>query len=108
MKTKDLFTHRPEFQSSSLAFCLDVPYQKLVDVFGRPNSVGDKYKVDAKWTFQTNCGIYFTIYNYKTGRNYCGKDGDKIKDITDWHIGMSAHSKADKLAEMFTFINLIK
>lgn len=71
---------------TSLVDELDVSYQKLIKTFGKPNSKGDNYKVDAEWVVFTPSGVA-TIYNYKTGKNYLGKEGKKTEDIRDWHIG---------------------
>jgi hypothetical protein len=65
---------------------VDVSYQRIVDVFGQPNE-GDGYKVDAEWIIQFSDGLVATIYNYKSGKNYNGNEGQKTEEITDWHIG---------------------
>lgn len=64
-----------------------VSYQKLVEVFGKPNAKGDEYKIDAEWIVFTVSGVA-TIYNWKDGKNYLGaEEGLPVEDITDWHIG---------------------
>ena len=65
---------------------VDVSYQRLVEAFGEPEE-SDGYKVDAEWIVESDSGIVLTIYNYKTGKNYCGADGEDVEDIRDWHIG---------------------
>lgn len=65
---------------------IDASYAQLVKTFGKPNGTHDKYKVDAEWYLDTPAGIA-TIYNYKTGKNYCGSEGLAVEEITDWHIG---------------------
>lgn len=63
----------------------DYPYSLIVKLFGK-NRKGD-YKTDAEWTLETTEGVC-TIYNYKDGKNYCGKkDGTPTRDITEWHMG---------------------
>ena len=64
---------------------ITVTYADLVKTFGKPDSDGDGYKVDAEWNIMTINGLA-TIYNYKTGLNYLGTDGKVIVKITDWHI----------------------
>ena len=64
---------------------IDVSYAELVNTFGEPTG-NDGYKIDAEWDINTPDGIA-TIYNYKTGKNYLGKEGLSIKEIRDWHIG---------------------
>ena len=70
---------------TSLQGYVDATYAELVALFGK-HQLNDGYKTDAEWVLQTPAGIA-TIYNYKTGRNYMGKNGQAIKNITDWHIG---------------------
>ena len=65
---------------------IDVSYTELVKTFGLPNYQHDNYRVDAEWLIFTPDGVA-TIYNYKDGRNYLGKEGLDVKDIRDWHIG---------------------
>jgi len=71
---------------TSLMGYIDVSYQKLVRIFGLPNGVTDEYKVDAEWYGTINDKV-FTIYNYKDGKNYCGRHGKAVEDIRDWHVG---------------------
>ena len=78
---------------TSLSGYIEGSYNDLVDVFGPPLADTDEYKVDAEWNItveDVNTGEkkdFFTIYNYKTGRNYLGKDGQDVEDITTWHVG---------------------
>lgn len=65
---------------------MQIPYQKLIDKLGKSNQDNDGYKVDAEWLISTPAGIA-TIYNYKTGKNYCRNEGLEVEQITDWHIG---------------------
>lgn len=58
---------------------LTATYQDLVKKFGEPHELnGDKTL--AEWSFVSNDGVQFTIYDYK---NY----GCRKEDITNWHIG---------------------
>ena len=63
-----------------------VSYAMLCKMLGKPKKIIDGYKVDAEWVLGTPFGTG-TIYNYKDGRNYLGKEGLAMKDITEWHIG---------------------
>ncbi len=61
-------------------------YADLKKKFGKP-TVGDAYKCDAEWKIEFENGVVATIYNWKNGKNYCGKNGIATTKITDWHIG---------------------
>ncbi len=74
------------YGTSLQGYC-EVPYQRLVEVFGPHHHDGDGYKVDAEWVIEFEDGTLATIYNYKDGPNYCGEEGTPVADITDWHIG---------------------
>lgn len=73
-----------------------IGYAALVAIFGKPNADNDGYKTDAEWNGEIN-GEFFTIYNYKDGKNYCGPDGLKTERIIDWHIGAKNHQTALKV-----------
>ena len=83
---------------SSLQETIDVAYAVLVDLFGEPNRETDGYKVDAEWQLEFD-GEYLTIYNYKTGKNYLGAEGDAVEFITDWHIGGNDKEKATEFVQ---------
>jgi hypothetical protein len=71
---------------TSLQGSMNVSYSRLVEVFGKPHSKGDGYKVDAEWCLRFDDGVIATIYNYKNGPNY--NDGvGSVEDIRDWHVG---------------------
>jgi len=78
----------------------DTKYKQLVKVFGKPNCENDGYKIDAEWAGKID-GEIFTIYNYKTGENYLGKDGQDLEYITDWHIGGNSEVVVGKLINYF-------
>ena len=61
-------------------------YQVIVNLFGNPQkAAGDK--VEVEWILDTPFGVA-TIYNWKDGIGYLGKDtGIPVDRITDWHIG---------------------
>ena len=82
------------------SFSEHTKYNQLVLVFGEPNGITDGYKVDAEWIGTIN-GEVFTIYNYKSGKNYLGEKGLNVEDITDWHIGGNQAKIVDELHEYF-------
>ena len=61
-------------------------YEDVVGVYGKPITQLPDNKIDALWLVDTNAGIA-TIYNYKDGTAYLGKNGLDYKDIKRWHIG---------------------
>ena len=65
---------------------IDVSYSTIVKVFGEPDG-GDGYKSDACWGIEFEDGTIATIYDYKTGKNYCGSHGVSARRNRDWHIG---------------------
>jgi hypothetical protein len=64
----------------------NLPYKDIVKVFGKETTNGDGYKVQAEWHIVTEDGVA-TIYDYKEGKSYCGKDGIPKSKVTRWHIG---------------------
>jgi hypothetical protein len=72
---------------TSLQGYVNVTYATLKKVFGKEHGDGDGYKVDAEWMLQFSDGVVATIYNYKDGKNYCGRSGLAKSKITDWHVG---------------------
>lgn len=80
-------------------------YAQLVHAFGQPNASGDDYKCDANWLGSID-GSIFTIYNYKTGKNYLGADGKETKDITTWHIGGKSKLVVDALVDHFKTVTI--
>ena len=62
-------------------------YDRLVEVFGRPNAANDGFKTDAEWHLRFNDGTLVAIYNYKDGKNYLKEKGASVRSIVEWHIG---------------------
>lgn len=82
-------THNDETintNGTSLVGSMDISYRQLVHIFGEPTT-GDEYKTDAEWEIQFEDGTIATIYNYKSGKNYNGAEGQATSRIRDWHIG---------------------
>ena len=77
-----------KWASTSLSAYIFTDYKKIVKLLGKPNTTGDDCKVDAEWEFDMN-GKRMTIYNYKDGKNYNGRNGLAVSKITEWHIGSS-------------------
>jgi hypothetical protein len=67
---------------------INCTYQFLVENLGEPKPYAySDGKCDATWELEFGYGEVATIYNWKNGVNYLGKDGELTKNITDWHIG---------------------
>jgi hypothetical protein len=75
-----------DYMGTCLQGYVDTTYGALVAAFGKPTT-GDEYKVDWEWVIEFDDGTVATIYNWKDGPNYCGSEGLKASQITDWHIG---------------------
>ena len=85
--------------SGGLLDYVDVSYDKLLRTFGAPHD-GDEYKVDAEWDIQFEDGRVATIYNYKNGKNYLGRQGKSVENIYEWHIGGNDKSVIKDIKEI--------
>lgn len=74
-------------------------YKTLKKLFGKPHG-SDGYKSDAEWYIEFEDGLVATIYNWKDGKNYCGKSGLPKSKITDWHIGGIERVVVNRIQEM--------
>ena len=88
----DMVSHWGEIDGTSLQGYMDISFDEIEEILGKPNMEGDPYKVDAEWGIKFSDGTVATIYNYKTGRRYLGNEGLDVRDIRDWHIG--GHNKS--------------
>lgn len=79
-----------------------VNYNRLEKVFGKPTD-GDRYKTDAQWGIQFEDGSVATIYNWKNGKNFCGKEGIPINEINKWNIGGHDISVVEKIKLIVKF-----
>lgn len=75
-----------EFHGTCLQGCINATHKELCAIFGQPHD-GDGYKVDAEWDVRFGDGTVATVYNWKDGPNYNGKDGTPVEQIKDWHVG---------------------
>lgn len=88
----EMLNHWGEIDGTSLQGYMDISFDEIEEILGKPNMEGDPYKVDAEWGIKFSDGTVATIYNYKTGRRYLGNEGLDVRDIRDWHIG--GHNKS--------------
>ena len=75
-----------DYMGTCLQGYVDTTYDALVAAFGKPTTA-DEYKVDWEWLVEFDDGTIATVYNWKDGPNYCGSEGLKASQITEWHIG---------------------
>jgi len=81
------FKKAKSVQNTFLQGYIEVPYEKLVKVFGPPEE-GDGYKTQVEWRIEFEDGTIATIYDYKMSKEYLGPDeGLEPEEITEWHIG---------------------
>ena len=76
-----------------------VDAEKLISLFGKPNSV-NAYKTDWEWVIEFENGEIIYIYDWKTGKNYCGDRGLELYEIDDWHIGGNNKVLSTKLTQL--------
>ena len=96
------FVKEASIDGTSLVGYIEAKYYKLVELFGEPEG-SDGYKTDAEWS-GTLDGVVFTIYNWKDGKNYCGAQGQRTEDITQWNVGGHSSEALRKVKE-FLFLN---
>jgi hypothetical protein len=71
---------------TSLQDYVSVDYQTIVAKYGPPTT-SDGYKIDAEWIIEWDDGQVGTLYNWKNGKNYLGKNGTPVERIEEWNIG---------------------
>lgn len=78
---------------------IDIKYSKLVKIFGEPFK-GDGHKVDVEWNIEFEDGLVATIYNYKNGKNYLGKEGLEVNNMTSWNVGGKDEKVVERIEEI--------
>lgn len=71
---------------TSLQDYVATDYQTIVAKYGKPTT-SDYYKTDANRIIEWEDGLVGTLYNWKNGKNYLGKDGLPVEKIKEWNIG---------------------
>ncbi len=100
---KTFQTHNDKYiycSGTHLQGYIDITYAELKAKFGKPHN-SDGYKVDAEWDIEFADGTVATIYNWKNGKNYNGKNGLGKTKITDWHIGGNDIKVVQKVKDLF-------
>ena len=79
---------------------------ELISVLGCPHSTcgkKDAEKVSLKWTFETEDGIFFTIYDWK---EYGHQAFHHLNDVYDFHIGVEDKIYNDKVRDVLIRLGL--
>lgn len=79
-------TNMKKRSGTSFRGYLYAEYSELVEKFGEPHSLENNHKIDAEWIVDTPHGVA-TIYNYKNGKAYLGRQGLDAPKIVAWHVG---------------------
>ena len=79
-------TKNIDASGTSLIGYLNLTYNEIVSIFGKPIKLNGYNKVEWEWVFKLNDSI-LTIYNWKDGPGYTKDKKIKPKDISDWHVG---------------------
>lgn len=80
------FSNNADTCGTSLIGCVNISFDNLVEVFGKPNfdSLSGDDKVRIEWSIKFKDGTVATIYDWK---NY-GRSNDWVKkNEKEWHIG---------------------
>ena len=88
-----------DVNGTSLVGEIEITYATLKRVFGKEHCDGDGYKVQAEWILRFEDGTIATIYDYKEGKNYCGKSGKPKSKVTCWHIGGDSQASMHRVTE---------
>jgi hypothetical protein len=106
---KEEFLNRVKIVSGcrggSLVGTIDIPYQKLVALLGNSDDCLDD-KTDAEWNICFDGCAFYSIYNYKNGKNYDPIDGLEVEDITEWNIGGTVKDKVDELKNLLQSVDV--
>ena len=78
---------------------ISVEYRVLKKIFGKPTS-GEGYKTDAEWEILFEDGNVATIYNWKNGKNYLGRNGTAKTKITDWNVGGFSKEVVERIQDV--------
>lgn len=78
---------------------IDIEYSVLKKIFGKPQS-DEGYKTDAEWYIQFEDGTVATIYNWKNGKNYLGREGTAKTKITHWNVGGNSKEVVEKIQDI--------
>ena len=82
-------------------------YETLVEFFGKPDpNMCDGYKTDVEWCVEVeedDGHIHIiSIYNWKNGENYLGREGMRVWDMKDWNIGGRSFENASPIRKILS------
>ena len=94
MKFKTHNDKKINVNNTSLAGEIEATFAQLLTTFGTPLGQSTDNKVDVEWNVEVEGHESpITIYNWKNGVAYLGKDGLNPTDITTWNIGANQKGK---------------
>ena len=89
-----------ETSGTSLMGSIRLDYYDILDKLGKPHE-SDLYKTDAEWDIEFDNGTIATLYNWKDGKNYCGKEGLFPYQIVEWYIGGFNQQALERVNKLF-------
>ena len=94
MKFKTHNDKKINVNNTSLAGEIQATFEQLLETFGTPLGQSADNKVDVEWNVEVEGHKSpITIYNWKNGVAYLGKDGLNPTDIMVWNIGANQKGK---------------
>lgn len=94
MKFKTHNDKKINIGNTSLAGEICVSFEQLLETFGTPLGQSVDNKVDVEWHVEVESHESpITIYNWKNGVAYLGKDGLNPTEINVWNIGANQSGK---------------
>lgn len=83
---------RKDIIGSGLRGYIRADYSTLRRKFGKPWGPSSDNKVDVEWVLKFTDGTIASIYNYKDGKAYLGREGKPLSQIKEWHVGGSRNA----------------
>ena len=89
-----------KLMGTSYAGEIEIDYYDIIDRLGKPQAYDD-YKTDVQWALEFEDGCVATLYNWKDGKNYCGKDGLFPYQIRTWMVGCKTKTGFNRIYKLF-------
>lgn len=102
MKIKSVNSDVPTFGTHKQGD-LNCSYDEIVSALGFPIILVEQFsKSDYEWVIELDNGNVVTIYDWKIGKNYLGKDGFDKEHIQWWSIGGTEKKDAEFVKRFIT------